>query len=89
MTYYEIDRWYVAICNNAGAPAGHYIKIFYFPAVGGTVKGGQKWGQTGEFYPEHKGLSISASWFFLNRVDYTAYLEGVYPLSIFDPIKNV
>jgi hypothetical protein len=86
MTYYEIDKWYVAICNKPNFD-GHYIKIFYFPTVGGTVMDGQTWGHVGEHYKKHKNLTISAAWFFLNRVDYGACLEGVYPLSIFDPDK--
>ena len=72
---YKKPGWYVAVCNKTNFD-GHYIKIFEFPAVGRVGCG-----REGEKYED-----MEASWFFLNRVDFTACIEAVYPLEIFQPI---
>jgi hypothetical protein len=89
---YKKPGRYVAICNKT-IWDGHYIKIFDFPepckedftcyplafiAEGDVVI------QRGD---ETK-TSVSASWYFLNRVDGVACLEAVYPMEIFRAIKD-
>ncbi len=61
---------YVAICNKTNWD-GHYVKIFDFPA------------EENEARKINGYDEIDAGWYFLNRVDFTACLEAVYPLEIF------
>lgn len=66
---------YVAVCNKTNFD-GHYIKVFEYPQ---------------EFIDNYYGLAVpspapDAAWFFLNRVDLVACLEGVYPIEIFESL---
>lgn len=63
---------YVAICNDARFE-GHYVKVFEVPTVDTTYHA---------FTPEEL-LDVEAGWWFLNREDFVACLEAVYPLEIF------
>ena len=67
---------YVAICNN-GRFDGHYVKVFEYPQ---------------EFIDNYYRHTIipapDAAWYFLNRVDFAACLEAVYPIEIFEKLHD-
>lgn len=62
---------YIAICNKTNFN-GHYIKHFTVPD---TIQDPQ----TEAIIPTK---AISASWYFLNVIDFEACVEAVYPLSL-------
>jgi DnaJ-class molecular chaperone len=67
---------YVAICNDARFE-GHYVKIFDVPFLDPNGLHG------GPGYTEEEMQHVEAGWYFLNRIDFVACLEAVYPLNIF------
>lgn len=54
-----------------GRGESHYAKVFEFPASKGD-----------EIYEGR----VSAAWYFLNRVDYVASIEDVYPIEVFESL---
>lgn len=64
---------YVAVCNRSDFD-GHYTKVFDFPEK-----------ENGE---DFVGAGVDAAWYFLNRVDFVACLEAVYPINIFLKVHN-
>ena len=68
---------YVAVCNK-GNFEGHYVKVFEFPETGQYCGHEENYVESG----------VSAGWYFLNRVDFTACLDKVYPLEIFEPAAS-
>ena len=44
---------------------------------------------TETFVAGYTGMNITASWYFLNRIDFVACLEAVYPIETFLPIINL
>jgi hypothetical protein len=78
MKTYSGPGVYVAICNKANFD-GHYIEVFRVPAADDPD------------WPEYAQVDmhrVSASWWFLNRVNFTACLEDVYPLEIFKLLQE-
>lgn len=82
---------YVAICNDTNFK-GHYIKIFEYPQSfhdewnaqqGLCVKPRE---QGGLGFP--KIPVPDAAWYFLNKVDFEACIERVYPIAIFHPVVD-
>jgi len=67
---------YVAICNGSNFK-DYYIRVFDFPAAGPYMFGT-------EVYEGH----VDAAWYFLNRVNFEACLEAVYPIEVFEPIMT-
>lgn len=63
---------YVAICCNPRFD-GHYIKVFEVPTVDTSYHA----------FTSEELLEVEAAWWFLNREDFVACLEAVYPLEIF------
>ena len=66
---------YVAICNNTNFD-GHYIKEFEVPTKSENVC----------FVDGVVPEDLSASWYFLNVVDFMACVEAVYPKSLFEEV---
>ena len=66
---------YVAVCNQANFD-GHYVKVFVVPAEDTSDIPWRR------MDPEQL-KAVEAGWWFLNRVDYVACLEAVYPLEVF------
>ena len=64
---------YVAVCNRTNFD-GHYAVVFELPSEGSEFD---------------RPVGTDAGWYFLNRVNGVACLEGVYPLEIFDVIGKV
>jgi hypothetical protein len=95
---YKKPGRYVAVCNKTNFD-GHYIRVFDFPSgpevdpnqdhvvIGEHVvpKGWEAYKQDDGTPPF--GLCISASWYFLNRVNFSACLEAVYPIGIFKEVQ--
>ena len=67
---YTKPGMYVAICNTVDGK-GHYVRVFEFPD-GKLPEGGL-------FAP----VGVDASWWFMNRVDFVAWVEAVYPIDLF------
>ena len=76
---------YVAICNRSDF-RGHYVKVFDFPQKDDKM---YKRDGTKVMCVERPGMSVTASWYFLNLVDFEACLEDVYPVEIFEPVVRV
>jgi hypothetical protein len=72
---YTKPGMYVAICNTADGK-GHYVRVFEFPDL-------SKLPEDSPYAPAPEG--VDASWWFLNRVDFVAWVEAVYPIDIFSP----
>jgi len=75
MFQYKTPGRYVAICNKTNFD-GHYTKVFNFPAKATYMFEEEDYIEAG----------VTASWYFLNRVDGTACLEAVYPIEIFQGV---
>lgn len=71
MIEYRKPGKYVAICNKGGFK-GHYAVTFDFPAKVGDQ--------------DYEAHGIAASWYFLNRVDFQACIEAVYPIEVFESL---
>lgn len=69
---YTAAGTYVAICNNTNFD-GHYTKVFEYP---------QTWIDKWNANPIKMPLP-DAGWYFMNKVNFEACIEAVYPIEIF------
>ena len=74
MHSYRKPGTYVAICNKTNFD-GHYTKVFEYPQS--FIDG---WHFESEI-PD-------AAWYFLNRIDFIACIEAVYPIESFQPVVD-
>jgi hypothetical protein len=80
MVRYNKAGKYVAICNTTSFN-GHYTKIFEYP---------QSFIDEWNLTDQTRGIPApDASWYFLNRIDFVACLEAVYPIEIFEIIPEI
>jgi hypothetical protein len=75
MVRYTKAGKYVAICNT-GNFDGHYTKVFDYPQS--FIN---EWNKT------QRISAPDAAWYFLNRIDFVACIEAVYPIEIFEDLK--
>lgn len=78
MHHYQKAGKYIAICNKTNFN-GHYTLVFDYPQA--FIDDYQK---SIEGLPDRK--VPDAGWYFLNRVNFTACLEAIYPVEIFSGI---
>lgn len=78
---YQEAGQYIAVCNKTNWN-GHYIEVFEYP---------QKF--IDDYKESIKGdpdrVVPDACWYFLNRVNFIACVEAVYPLEIFKKLKEL
>lgn len=73
---YTTPGTYVAICNKTNFD-GHYAKVFEYPQS--FI---DEWKKT-YTHVEPELQVPDAGWYFLNRIDFVACLDTVYPIQIF------
>lgn len=82
------SRTYVAICNKTNFN-GHYFRKFVLPKHGAT-EGYQDDGVwvEGSYTPIYNNSNSMASWYFLNVLNFTACIDGVYSYEDFFGLKD-
>lgn len=69
---------YVAILNNTNFD-GHYSRVFDFPERGDT-----EFVTSSDQVTDKSGCKVTASWYYLNRVDFVGCVEAVYPIEVLE-----
>ena len=64
-----------AVCNKSDG-SGHYVKVFEFPDLDKIREDESPYIQT--------PVGVDACWWFMNRLDFGAWVEAVYPVEIFE-----